>query len=133
MDSKYFCENFDDGLKKIEEKGGVLEFSKFLNSIEMPYRELYVDAFGTGCASQINEKYKDKLFRLEYSDGRTHDVGNLTGATFRNYSMCTMFCFKFKNSDGVTMIDTEYEQPKILMLEENKEPIDVESIHANIE
>ena len=117
MENAYLCEDLQSGFKKIEEKGGVQEFVKFINSIEMPYRDLYVNAFGTSAYSQIKKEYKDKLFRLKYSDGRTHDVGNLTGGGFRNYSSVTMFNFKFETSDGETNIDTEYEQPQILMLE----------------
>ena len=117
MSSKYNCKNLQDGFKQIEEKGGVEGFSKFLKSIEMPYRDLYIKAFGTTSNDTIKEEYKDKDFRLEYDDGTTHDVGKLIGGSFRNYSMVTMFNFKFKNSDGITKLDTEKQQPKIIMLE----------------
>lgn len=116
MSNKYHCDGIEDGFKKIEEKG-VKEFGKFLKSIEMPYRDLYIEAFGTNSNDTIKEEYKDKDFRLEYDDGTTHDVGKLIGGSFRNYSMVTMFNFKFKNSDGITTIDTEVKQPKIIMLE----------------
>ena len=116
MSNKYHCDGLDDGFKKIQEKGGVEEFGKFLQSIEMPFRDLYIKAFGTSAGAQIKDEYKDKLFRLEYDDGTTHDVGKLKSAGFRNYSCVTMFHFKFENDDGETLVDTETSQPKILML-----------------
>ena len=118
MSSKYNCKNLQDGFKQIEEKGGVEGFSKFLKSIEMPFRDLYIKAFGTSAGAQIKDEYKDKQFRLEYEDGTTHDVGKLIGGGFRKYSCVTMFHFKFENDDGQTVVDTETSQPKILILEE---------------
>jgi len=117
MSNKYHCEDLDDGLKKIEEKGGIEEYGKFLKSIEMPFRDLYIKAFGNTSGSSIKDEYKDKLFRLEYEDGTTQNVGKLKSAGFRNYSCVTMFHFKFENDDGETLVDTETIQPKILMLD----------------
>ena len=117
MSNKYACKDIQDGFKQIQEKGGVENFSKFLKSIEMPYHQLYVNAFGTSADAQIKDEYKDKLFRLEYENGTIHDVGKLISAGFRRYSYSTMFYFKFENEDGIREIDTEYEQPKILVLE----------------
>ena len=117
MSNKYACKDLVDGLKQIQEKGGAEDFGKFLKSIEIPYRELYLNAFGNNADAAIKDDYKDKLFRLEYENGNTNDVGKLISGGFRRYSYTTMFHFKFENEDGNTIIDTEYEQPKISVLE----------------
>ena len=120
MSNKYACKDLVDGFKKIQEKGGSEDFAKFLNSIEIPYRELYLNAFGNRADATIKDDYKDKLFRVEYENGTTYDVGKLISGGFRRYSYTTMFYFKFENENGNTIIDTEYQQPKILIIEKEK-------------
>jgi hypothetical protein len=93
------------------------ETFKKLISTEIPYHNLYVEAFGTSSNSNVKPLYSDKLFRLEYKDGTTKDVGNLISGDFRNYSCVTMFKFIFKNNEGICEVDTEREQPKIIMLD----------------
>jgi hypothetical protein len=94
------------------------ETYKELISTEMPYRNLYIEAFGTTNYCNPKPIYSDKLFKLEYKDGKTKDVGNLISGDFRHYSCVTMFNFKFKNNEGICYdLDTEKEQPKIIMLD----------------
>ena len=114
--SKYIC-NFSEQINKVKAMGIEKAYSD-MKSIEIPYRNLYIDAFGTTYGANLNDKYKDVLFRLKYDDGTTHDVGKLIGGTFRNLSCVTMFSFRFENEDGVTIFDTEYDQPTIIMLNE---------------
>ena len=93
------------------------ETFKELISTEIPYHNLYVEAFGTSSNSNVKPLYSDKLFRLEYKDGTTKDVGNLISGTFRRYSCVTMFKFIFKNNEAIYEVDTEHKQPKIIMLD----------------
>ena len=103
--------------KDIENKGGSQVY-KEIRSIEKDYRTLYIKAFGSSSNLPVNDEYKDKNFRLIYNEtDLVHDVGKLISGKFRNYSCATMFEFTFENSDGKTTIDTEYEQPTILIIE----------------
>lgn len=102
--------------KVINSKKNSSQIFKEIKSIEIPYRELYIKLFGTSSGSSIKSEYKNKEFRLVNNDS-VKDVGKLISANFRNYSMVTMFQFTFENSDDKTVIDTEQEQPTILMLD----------------
>jgi len=118
MSSNKYVSSFEQVKKDVEERGRSQVF-KEIKSIEIPYRDLYIKAFGTSSSSSIKPEYKDKEFRLVYNEKNlVHDVGKLISADFRNYSMVTMFRFTFENSDGKTIIDTECEQPNILMIDD---------------
>lgn len=109
MLSNKYVSSFEEVKKDIEEKGTSQVF-KEIKTIEIPYRDLYIKVFGTSSSSSIKPEYKDKEFRLVYNDkDLLHDVGKLISVGFRNYSMVTMFTFEFENSDGKTIVDTEYE------------------------
>jgi len=104
------------GFKKMFETSPQETFKELI-STEIPYHNLYVEAFGTSSNSDVKPLYSDKLFRLEYKDGKTKDVGNLISGDFRRYSCVTMFKFIFKNNEGTYKLDTEEEQPKINILD----------------
>ena len=120
MSTNKYNSSFAQMKNDIEEKGYQQVF-KEIKSIEMQYRDLYIKAFGTSSDSSIKPEYKDKEFRLVYNDkDLVHNVGKLIGATFSNMSMVTIFTFTFENSDGKTYVNTEYEQPTILMIDDKE-------------
>lgn len=118
MSSNKYNSSFKQVKKDIEEKG-YKQLFKEIKSIEIPYRDLYIKAFGTSSSSSIKPEYKDKEFRLVYNDkDLVHDVGKLISADFSNMSMATIFRFTFENSNGKTFVNTEYEQPTILIIDD---------------
>jgi len=115
--SNKYNSSLKEVIKNIENKGASQVY-KEIKSIEKDYCKLYIEAFGYSSKLSVKDEYKDKNFRLIYNEtDSVHDVGKLISGKFRNYSCVTMFEFTFENSDGKTTIDTEYEQPTILIIE----------------
>jgi len=83
---------------------------------ETPYKELYIKLYGYNHYDVLKDQYKNTQFTIvDQINDTSRNVGKIVCANFYNSYPFSHFIFVFQNGDVYTEINTDVQQPLIIM------------------